>query len=89
LKSHLTDDFRDCFRKLPGRIQRIARKNYKLWKKNPGHPGLQFKRVGKRLPAYAIRVGIGWRAVGVQQEDTIVWFWIGSHADYDSLLPRL
>jgi hypothetical protein len=32
-------------------------------------------------------VGIGWRALGVMQakEDKIVWFWIGSHAEYDKL----
>jgi hypothetical protein len=89
LKSHLTDDFRTCFEKLPQRIQRLARKNYKLWKKDPHHPGLQFKKVGMRMPAYAIRVGMGWRALGVLEEDTIIWFWIGSHAEYDGLLPRL
>lgn len=80
--SHLTDDFRKCFNKIPERIQRLARKNYKIWKENPHHPGLGFKLVGKRLPAYSIRVGIGWRALGVRENDTIVWFWIGSHEDY-------
>jgi hypothetical protein len=89
LKSHLTDDFRACFRKLPERVQRTARKNYKLWKKNPSQSGLQFKQVGKKLPAYAIRVGIGWRALGIQEEDAIIWFWIGSHADYNKILPKL
>jgi hypothetical protein len=74
---------------LPERVQRLARKNYKIWKKNPHHPGLQFKCVGKRLPAYAIRVGMGWRAVGVLEKETVVWFWIGFHAEYDSLLQRL
>jgi hypothetical protein len=89
LKSHLTDDFRACFQKLPERVQRLARKNYKLWKKNPRHPSLQFKPVGKHMPAYVIRIGIGWRALGVKQENTMVWFWIGSHAAYNALLPRL
>jgi hypothetical protein len=89
VKSHLTQDFIVCFRKLPQRIQRLARKNYKLWKRNPSHPGLDFKRVGKRQPAYAVRVGIGWRAMGLLQGDTVVWFWIGSHADYDSLIRRI
>jgi hypothetical protein len=89
LKSHLTDDFRARFQKLPDRIKRTARKNYKLWKSNPSHPSLQFKRVGKRLPAYAIRVGIGWRAVGILHDDSMIWFWIGSHAEYESLLRGL
>lgn len=85
MKSHLTEDFVACFRGLPPRIQRLARKNYKIWKTNPSHPGLQFKLVGKRAPVYAVRVGIGWRALGLKVDDTIVWFWIGSHADYDRL----
>jgi hypothetical protein len=89
VKPRLTHDFIVCFRKLPKRIQRLARKNFKLWKRNPSHPGLDFKRVGKRQPAYAVRVGIGWRALGLLQGDTVVWFWIGSHADYDKLVQRM
>jgi len=30
-----------------------------------------------------------WRAVGFRQGDTVIWFWIGSHAQYDGLLKRL
>jgi hypothetical protein len=89
MKSHLTDDFRNCFEKLPERIKRTARKNYKIWKENQNHPGLDFKSVGNKLPVYSIRVSIGWRACGVKENDTIIWFWIGSHEDYNNLLKRL
>ncbi len=89
MKSHLTQDFMACFGKLPDRIKRLARKNYRLWETNPDHPSLQFRRVGRNYPAYSVRVGIGWRALGVRQDDTMVWFWIGSHAEYDRLLGRL
>ena len=89
MKSRLTADFIRCFHNLPDRIKRAARKNYKLWKNNPDHPGLQFKPVGKKYPAYSVRVGIGWRALGVKQNDTIIWFWIGSHAEYDKLLQEM
>jgi len=89
VKSQLTADFISCFRELPARIQRLARKNYKLWKENPAHPGLQFKLVGKRMPAYFVRVGIGWRALGLIVDDVVVWFWIGSHAEYELLLRGL
>jgi hypothetical protein len=34
-------------------------------------------------------VGIGWRALGIKDEDTIVWFWIGSHAEYSQLLKQM
>lgn len=86
MKSQISEDFISCFRALPARIQRLARKNYKLWKENSAHPGVQFKLVGKRMPVYSIRVGIGWRALGLKVDDSIVWFWIGSHAEYIKLL---
>jgi hypothetical protein len=89
LRSHLTEDFESCFRQLPLRIQRQARKSYRLWIENSAHPSLQFKRVGVKAPTYSVRVGIGWRAVGVKAGDTMVWFWIGSHADYDKVIADL
>jgi hypothetical protein len=87
--SHLTAGFIARFRRLPARIQRVARRSYKQWKENPSHPGLQFKRVGKRKPVYAVRVGIGWRALGLKMDDIVVWFWIGSHAEYDAIVPQM
>jgi hypothetical protein len=26
-----------------------------------------------------------YRAVGQLEEDTVIWFWVGSHAEYDQL----
>ncbi len=91
MKSELTEDFIECFRKLPERVRRTARKNYKLWKENPYHPGLEFKPVKATKSIYSVRVGTGWRALGVMKEEehTVVWFWIGSHSEYDDLLKML
>jgi len=89
MHSHLTSDFISCFAELPPRIKELASKNYKLWKRDPAHPSLQFKRVGIRKPVYSIRVGIGWRALGLRLDDTIIWFWIGPHARYDRIIPRM
>jgi hypothetical protein len=86
VKSELTPEFLDCFGRLPERVRRQARKNYRLWKKDPSHPGLEFKRVGKKSPVYSVRVGIGWRALGLKQGGTVLWFWIGSHSDYDRIV---
>jgi hypothetical protein len=82
----VTDDFLDCFGKLPHEVQQQARKNYRLWKQNSGHPSLQFKRVSDQEPLYSVRIGLGWRALGLRENDAIAWFWIGSHADYDKLV---
>lgn len=90
MKSELTDSFIKCFAKLPERVQQTARKNYQLWKQNPSHPGLEFKKLKTKEAVYSVRSGIGWRAVGVLKDpDTIVWFWIGSHSEYDKLLKKL
>ncbi|MGK7880835.1 MAG: hypothetical protein AB4060_12145 [Crocosphaera sp.] len=90
MKSELTDDFLKCFAKLPETVKQTARKNYKLWKQNPKHASLEFKRINTKELVYSVRVGIGWRAVGVMKtSDTIVWFWIGKHSEYDKLLKKL
>ncbi len=89
MNSYLTEDFISCFRQLPRHIQEQARKNYRIWKQNPQHRSLQFKRVHTEEPVYSVRVGIGWRALGLLENNDIHWFWIGSHADYDKLLSQL
>jgi hypothetical protein len=47
---------------------------------------LRFKHVHPTEPIYSVRISLDYRALGVLQDDDIVWFWIGSHADYDKLL---
>ena len=46
---------------------------------------VQFKKIGRYCSA---RITDDYRAVGVKDEDTIVWFWIGTYAEYDKLLRR-
>ena len=89
MNSYLTEDFPACFRRLPQKVKEKARKNYRLWRQNRNHLSLQFKRVQSTEPIYSIRVGIGWRALGLREEEAIYWFWIGSHAEYDRLLNEL
>lgn len=55
----------------------------RVLKNNPQHPSLHLKKVGR---FWSVRVGIKYRALAVEQDGDLVWFWIGSHADYDALL---
>jgi hypothetical protein len=88
--SHLTPDFIRCFRRLPDRAKTVAQKNYKLWKNDSTHPSLEFKQVHPTQSIYSVRVGIGWRALGVvENNDIILWFWIGPHSEYDQILRRI
>ena len=68
---------------LPDSIRRLADANFDLLKRDPCHPSLQFKKVGKY---WSVRVGLRYRALAVEADDAYVWFWIGSHADYDRLI---
>ena len=67
-------------------IQRQADAAYEMWKLNPHHPSLQFKRVDAQAPIYSVRVGRGYRALGWREGDTVIWFWIGDHDEYDRIL---
>jgi hypothetical protein len=40
-------------------------------------------------PIYSARIGLDYRALAVVDGDTVIWFWIGSHADGDHLLRTL
>jgi hypothetical protein len=50
---------------------------------DPHHPSLHLKKMGR---FWSVRVGLHYRALAVETESDRVWFWIGSHADYDKLL---
>ncbi len=70
-------------------MQKQADEAFALFQQNPYHPGLHFKRVHSTQPIFSARVTRHYRALGVLEGDTLIWFWIGSHADYDQLLARL
>jgi hypothetical protein len=86
VNSQLTADFLACFVKLPDSVNEQARRCYRLWRDNPAHPSLHFKRIHGQENLYSVRVGLGWRALGLLEGNTITWFWIGSHAEYDRLI---
>ena len=89
MTSRTTERFRKCFARLPDDVGAQARRVYHRFKQNPEHPGLSFKQVHSTRPIYSVRISLDYRALGVVDGDEIIWVWIGSHADYDSLLPRL
>jgi len=84
--SRRTKVFVDLLAELPPEVVRQAKEAYRLWSKNPSHPSLRFKKIQNFDNVWAVRVSINYRAVGARDGDKIVWFWIGSHAEYDRLL---
>ena len=71
------------YHELPERVRIVADKKFELLKADPRHPSLHFKRVGR---FHSVRVGPHYRALAVDATDGVLWFWIGSHADYDRIV---
>ncbi|MCL5021587.1 MAG: hypothetical protein M1339_08035 [Bacteroidetes bacterium] len=78
-----TSRFWKCFENLPEFIQSQSKNNFELLKNNPSHPSLHFKRVGK---LWSIRVGPGYRALAIEDEDDFIWIWIGTHDEYERMI---
>lgn len=74
------------YRQLPEEVRELADRAFDVLKKDPHHPSLRFKKVGRKRQLWSARVGRRYRALGVEKPEGIVWFWIGTHAEYDRLL---
>ena len=86
IESRTTRRFRHAYANLPEEARRQARQAYLLFRENPRHPSLRFKKVDEQSNTCSVRVGLGYPALGVMGGSTVVWFWIGAHADHDRLL---
>lgn len=83
MKHFASPDFWHHYRALPAEVRALADRCFTLMNADPRHPSIHLKHVGEYWSA---RVGLYYRAVGVDVEDGISWFWIGSHAEYDKLI---
>ncbi len=83
MNHHAMPDFWRLYQQLPLGIQALASKNFELLKRNSRHPSLKLKKVNEY---WTVRVGLKYRAVAIQKGGDVIWFWIGSHAEYDELL---
>lgn len=85
MKHFATARFWRCYRALPTEIRALADRNYALLNSNPSHRSLQYKQIGG---LWSVRVGLHYRALATAADDDVVWFWVGSHAEYDRLVGR-
>jgi hypothetical protein len=83
MTSSTTRSFRRRFDGLPSALQALARKQYRLWRDDPHHPSLHFKRVGEY---WSVRIGAGLRALSREKNGVLYWFWIGPHDEYLRLI---
>lgn len=83
MKHFASPKFWAAYGDLPESTQKLADKNFALLKEDPRHPSLRFKKIDTLR---SVRVGIHYRALGVDVEDGVYWFWIGTHADYGKII---
>ena len=83
MKHFASRAFWESYEKLPPPVQKQADRCFELLKANPQHPSLHFKTIGKYR---SVRIGLHYRALAVEVADGLLWFWIGSHSDYDKML---
>ena len=80
---HASRKFWAAYDALPAGAREQADTAYDLLVSDPRHPSLQFKKVGKYWSA---RIGLNYRALAVEADDGLVWFWIGTHNEYDRIV---
>ena len=88
MNSHITAKFRKAFAELPADVQKQARQAYRLFRENPQHPSLRFKSIHPSRPIYSVRISMDYRAIGIRNGSDMIWYWIGSHAEYDKLIQQ-
>ena len=70
---------------LDPQINEAARRSYRLFAENPAHPSLRFKKLAGHDRFWSVRINDSFRALAERNGDTVTWFWIGSHNDFDKL----
>jgi hypothetical protein len=82
LNHHAAPSFWRCYDELPEPVRALADKQFALLKTDSRHPSLHFKHTGR---FHSVRVGAHHRALAVDVPDGVLWFWIGTHAEYDRI----
>jgi len=85
LNHHASGEFWSRYQALPESVREAADKSYALLRKDSRHPSLHFKRIGH---FWSVRVGLRYRALGIDVDDGILWIWIGTHGEYDQLIRQ-
>lgn len=81
---HRTDEqFWSAYDLLPPDVRRRADDAFQKLKVDPKHPSLHFKKIGRR---WAARIDRKHRALALEIDDGYLWYWIGSHDEYERLI---
>jgi hypothetical protein len=93
-RNRTTRQFRDLFEGLPAHIQALTRDACILFDRNPAHRSLrhhelQDNKKAQHVPgSFSVSITMQYRAIYVREGETNVWYWIGTHAEYDVFTGR-
>jgi plasmid maintenance system killer protein len=82
-------DFKEKHDSLPPEVQAMAAKAFANFKNNPNHPALNVKPLYDNKKAshspgsFSVRVNSQYRSIYVEIDGVCVWYWTGSHSDYN------
>ena len=85
-RSFLTASFRKLYADLPSEVRKQAEKKYRLFRRDPNHPSLEFQPKGR---VWTVAIGRSHRAIARRFGNDLYWVWIGTHEAYNKLLGRL
>lgn len=94
-RNRTTEQFRELFAGLPSHVQELVRGAAGIFNENPTHPSLRHHELedtkkGEHVPgSFSVSITMRYRAIYVTGDNGInVWYWVGTHADYDTYVGR-
>jgi hypothetical protein len=79
MKHVAVDQYWQLHDKLSAVTRKLAEHNFSVIKQYPNHPLLRLKKIDG---VWSMRIGSRYRALAIEDGDTIIWFWIGSYKQY-------
>lgn len=84
-----TWQFKYLYGELPEAIQKLGSKQFVRFVEDPQHPSLRWHKLknnsrGQHHPdSYSISISLQYRAIYFPAGDVNVWYWVGTHVDYN------
>jgi len=82
MKHVLVEQFSELYNALPLTVRKVSDQNFSVIKQYPNHPLLRLLKVER---IWSMRIGSRYRALAIEENDTIIWFWIGKYKQYTIL----
>jgi len=93
-RNRTTRQFRELFDRLPARIQTLTREACVFFESNPSHPSFRHHELDDNNRAqhysgsFSVSITLQYRAIYIPVDGVNVWYWIGSHAEYDAFTGK-